>query len=188
MIKSINLLYIVVVIVLVAITSFNVIQKNQSENEVIALKTELKAIEKEVELLVEDEEVTDTSEETLDTLDEDIAWFTTEVYTLENRKQLYEAIEVSATDPVLEALFGEDLPPEEHQGTVHSIDRTIENIDVYGKYIDENTYQAVVTFDLSFEMEEKTDRAFTIMQVELTKQDDRWKVSHFEEYAKGARQ
>lgn len=182
--KNLTTILLLAVILLVFVSSFNIIKKNDIENELISLKEDMKQSEKKVEADIETENEKDieTKEEKVDTLEEDIEWFVTEVYTIENRKELYESIKNSATEEVLVELFGEELPPDENQGEVHSIDRNIENLEVYGRYETENNYKAIVTFDLVFNHE---DTAFTVMQVDITKKDDAWKVDSFEEYAKG---
>lgn len=182
-----KIIIIIIIILFIFIMFYNVIQKNQLENEVIELNQKIEQIEQEKENITEIESKNKTNEN-VDTLDEDIEWFVTKVYTLENRKELYEDIKVSTTEDVLKGLFGEDLPPEENQGEVHSVDRNIKNINVYGKYENENHYKAMVTFDLIFDSGDKTDSAFTVMQVDLTQKDDSWKVDNIEEYAKGERQ
>ncbi len=181
--KNFNIILLAITIILILFTAYNVIQKNRTENKVINLEKEIEEIEQEKETVQELEEENEDH-----TFEDDINWFVTEVYTLENRKVLYEKIEQSATEDVLIGLFGEELPPDENQGEVHSIDRKVDDIEIYGKYQDEKHYQGIVTFNLSFEDEERSESAFTVLQVDLTKKEDGWKISEFEEYAKGGRQ
>lgn len=180
--RNITLILLVITVLLVFATAYSVIQKNSAENKAFKLKKEIEVMEKEKETTQELKE----SEET-NTFEDDIEWFVNEIYTLENRTELYEKIEPSATEDVLKGLFGEELPPDENQGEVHSIDRKVDNIQVFGKQQDNEHYNGIVTFDLSFDYDDKSDSAFTVLQVNLKKQGDEWKVSEIEEYAKGSR-
>src|SRR5699024_11315091 len=66
-----------------------------------------------------------------------------------------------------------------NQGEVHSIDRNISDLEVYGKYKDESHYKAIVTLNLTFDHKDKTDNAFTIVQVDLTKKENTWLIDNF---------
>lgn len=176
--SSLNLIILVIVILLVLFSLYSSLEKNRAENRIVELKKEVTEIEKEKESVQKIEEEKETN-----TFEEDISWFVTEVYTVEDRKKLYELIEPSATEEVLIELFGEELPPDENQGEVHSIDKDVENIEVYGNYQDEKHFKGIVTFDLSFDDTERSETAFTVLEVELTKHDDGWKISKLEEYS-----
>jgi len=180
--RNINIILLLLTVVLVFATTFNVIKKNEIENTMIDEKEKVKQLQRENENL---QNLSDESEE--NTFEKDVEWFVTKIYTLENRKKLYEEIKDSATDDVLTGLFGDDLPPDENQGEVHSIDRNISDLEVYGKYKDESHYKAIVTLNLTFDHKDKTDNAFTIVQVDLTKKENTWLIDNFEEYAKGGR-
>lgn len=171
-----------IVVLLVVVATFNVIKKNDTESKYMSAKSKIEQLEKENDSL---QSLDDEKED--NTFEDDISWFVTKVYTLENRRKLYEEIEESATKDVLKDLFGDELPPDENQGEVHSMDRDVDNMEIYGKYKDESHYKAIVTFDLSMSKEDNTDNAFTILQVDLTKSDDAWLIDRFEEYAKGGR-
>lgn len=178
--KKANLLMLVIIVVLILVSIFSVGKKNDLENKVIDLNGEIKQLQAENKTLQNTSDSKDKN-----TFDEDINWFVTKVYTLENRKKLYEEIKESATDEVLTLLLGDKLPPDENQGEVESIDRKVSNIEIYGKYLDDKHFKSIVTLDLKFGYEDKSDSAFTVLQVDLTKKESGWKISKFKEYAKG---
>lgn len=181
--KKINFYIGLITIVLIIVTTITIMQKNDIKNTVIDQKEQIEQLEKENYNLQNLDE-----EKEGNTFEEDIEWLVEQIYTIENRKKLYEEIEDLSSKEVLTELFGEELPPEENQGEVESIDREANNIKVYGKYEDESHYKSIVTFDLSMKFDDKEDDAFTVLQVDLIKHKDKWIVDNFEEYAKGGRE
>ncbi|MFG6121143.1 hypothetical protein [Thalassobacillus sp. B23F22_16] len=182
--KKINfsLILLVLTVILLGVATFNGIKKNDAEKAVVDEQNKVKQLQEENENLQNLSE-----DEKENTFDNDIEWFVTKVYTLENRKELYEEIKDSATEEVLTGLFGDELPPDENQGKVGSIDREVSNIDIFGKYKDDSHYKAIVTFDLKMGYEEQTETGFTVIEINLIKKDETWVIDEFEEYAKGGR-
>src|SRR5690625_839302 len=91
--RNINIILLLLTVVLVFATTFNVIKKNEIENTMIDEKEKVKQLQRENENL---QNLSDESEE--NTFEKDVEWFVTKIYTLENRKKLYEEIKDSATD------------------------------------------------------------------------------------------
>lgn len=183
--KKINFTMIITVIAILMtlFAVYNVVQKNNAKNALQDEKMKVEQLNQEIENLDEMED-----EQEQNTFEEDINWFVTQVYTLENRKKLYENIKDSATDDVIKQLFGDELPPDENQGEVKSIDREVKNVEIYGKYENDKHYKAFVTFDLVYDTGHGKDTGFTILQVDVKKKDDVWVIDKFKEYAKGGNQ
>lgn len=180
--RNFSLILLILIVLFLGIATFNGIKKNDAEKAVIDEQDKVKQLKQENENLQSLNEDEDEN-----TFDKDIKWFVTEVYTLENRKELYEKIKDSATEDVLTDLFGDELPPDENQGEMGSIEREVDNIDIFGKYKDDSQFKAIVTFDLKMGYEEQSETGFTVIEINLTKKDGTWVIDEFEEYAKGGR-
>lgn len=173
------------IFLLVAIAlMFSVYQNTKLKNENASLNDALLTTENDAGT----EEIEDTGEGeniTENTFEEDIIWFLSEVYTNADRVDMYDNISFSITDDVAEFLFGQDLPPEPSEFNSDVLTRSLENVEVFGKYIDETTYKAIVRFDVVFEYHEETDRSFTVVEVDLKKYEDDWLINNFVEYTTG---
>lgn len=176
--KNISFILGVALLILIVFATFNILKNNNLKDEVTSLKEEITILEKENEKLRNLENSSNDN-----TFEEDVKWFVSEVYGLEDRAQLYDNISLSVTDDVIEDLFGNDVPPKKSENSEHSLERTLDNIEIYGKFKDDKNYVALATFDLTFEYRNEKDTAFTIVQVNLTKKEDKWLISNFEEYS-----
>src|SRR5699024_1088644 len=134
--KKINfsLILLVLTVILLGVATFNGIKKNDAEKAVVDEQNKVKQLQEENENLQNLSE-----DEKENTFDNDIEWFVRKVYTLENRKELYEENKDSATEEVLTGLFGDELPLDENQGKEGSIDREESNIEIFGKDDEEQT-------------------------------------------------
>src|SRR5699024_12724346 len=129
--KKINfsLILLVLTVILLGVATFNGIKKNDAEKAVVDEQNKVKQLQEE------NENLQNLSEDDKEhTFDNDIEWFVTKDYTVENRKELYEEIKDSATEEVLTGLFGDELPPDEYQGMVGSNDSEVSTLDIIGKY------------------------------------------------------
>lgn len=169
-----------IIVAMVIILSFNMVKGNDLKNEIIELEDQVKELENKNQTLLELEETKSDN-----TFEEDVEWFVQQLYGMSDRLDLYETIEPSITNDVTEQLFGENHPPEEgdQDEEERSLERTVENINVFGKFEDESHYSTLVTFDLTFEYRGQTDRTFTIVKVELRKGNDgKWLINEVEEF------
>jgi len=176
--KNISLILGVALLILVLFLTFNILKNNNLKDELTSLKEEIKTLENENKGL---RNLDKTSND--NTFEEDVKWFVSEVYGLEDRAELYDNISLSVTDDVIKDLFGNDVPPKKSETSEHSLERKLDNIEVYGKFKDDKNYIALATFDLTFEYRNEKDTSFTIVQVNLTKKEDKWLISNFEEYS-----
>lgn len=128
----------------------------------------------------ETEQIEDESEST-DTFEEDIEWFVTTVYESNDRLQLYEEIQDSVNQNVLTALLGEDLPPEESTQEEASVERSVSNVDVFGKYQGDDKYRAVVLLDNSYEYKDQEDEKEILAYLEISNQEGVWIITEFRE-------
>jgi hypothetical protein len=172
------------IFLLVAIAlMFSIYQNTKLKNENASLNDAILANEnnetEETEEIGEGENVTENS------FEEDIVWFLSQIYTNADRVEMYDNISFSITDDVTEFLFGEDLPPEPSEFNSDVLTRSLENVEVFGKYIDDTTYKAIVRFDVVFDYHEETDKSFTVVEVDLKKYEDDWLINNFVEYTTG---
>ena len=169
----------VFIVVFVVITFFLFYENNK-------LKKENNKLEENIESVKSDnnkEELNETDNE--NTFKDDVEWLVTEIYASDNRYELYNNISESIDENVEEYLFGENVPPEKEEPSSKTLERKIENTNVFGKYKDDEHYQAVVVFDVAYKYHGETDTGLGVVQVDMKKTENDWLVTNFVEYTTG---
>lgn len=176
----------VILIIIILFLIVTLLVKNKS----IAESTEkISGLQTKIENVKEDKEKEDKGQEdtgkkdtnSSDTFDEDLKWFVTKTYETSNRLQLYEDIKDSVSQGVLEALLGDELPPEENENDEESALREVTNLDVYGKYGSDGKFKAVVLFDVTYKFKDNSDSKKVLASIEITNQKGSWIITKFEE-------
>lgn len=150
------------------------------QEEIVELNSKVSSLESENEMLSIENEVSEEN-----TFDEDIQWFVESIYEISDTKALYDAINESITDPVAQQLFGETLPPEpsSYEGEA-SVDRKVSDIEIYGDYVVNDEYKALVQATVSYMYKEEEVLSTVITEITLIKgTNDVWRVAKFEEKA-----
>ena len=144
--------------------------------------SKLQAIIESQKNLEEDTIDTKDSENT-DTFEEDIEWFITKVYEANNLTALYEDINTSVNQTVLETLIGEEIPPKKDEIEEYTLDREVTEVDVYGKYTKEGIYKALVSFNVFYDFKEQSQDKKILVSLEIKNEDDAWIITNFEEFS-----
>ena len=150
------------------------------QEEIVELNTKVSSLESENEMLSIENEVSEEN-----TFDEDIQWFVESIYEISDTKALYDAINESITDPVAQQLFGDKLPPEASSFSGEtSVDRKVSDVEIYGHYVMNDEYKALVQATVSYMYKEEEVLSNVITEVTLIKgSNDVWRVRKFEEKA-----
>lgn len=148
------------------------------QDEIVELNSTITTLETENELLSLEKEVAKEN-----TFDDDIEWFMESVYGTSDSRELYDEINEAITEPVAQQLFGETLPPEASEFTdERSVDRTVSEIEIYGDYIMNDEYKALVKARVSYVYKGEEELSDVITEINLLKDsNDVWRVSKFEE-------
>lgn len=195
-----KVLILVLIIILMSVSVFNVIKKNSLATENTELKKEISSLE---EQKVQDEtsdnddlenndsddgenenEESEEDEKDENTFEEDIEWFFKNLYTDKSKEASYNSLKDSATEDLLKSQFGSELPPEDNEDVEKGVDNDIENMEIFGKYSNDSTYKALVKFDIISTYEDKEDTGERITEVTIEKDGNKWLVSDLEDKAK----
>lgn len=170
---------ILIIIILFLIVTLLVKNKSiaESTEKINVLQTEIKDTKKEDTKKEDIKKDTNSSE----TFDEDLKWFVSKTFETNNTLQVYEDIKDSVSQEVLEALLGDELPPKESNSDETGMIREATNIDVFGKYENDEAFKAVVLFDLDYKFKDQEDSRKVLASVEITKQKGSWIITKFEE-------
>lgn len=203
-----SLVILILFIIMMFVSIFNVVKKNSLASENVDLKSEISILEEENEQKKEASESTKTEEETNNdessenpsneeekkeseteqetenNFSEDIEWFLENLYTKKNKRESYDTVKDSASESLLKSQFGEELPPENAEDEENGVDNKIEDVDVYGKYENDSTYKALVEFKIVSNYEDKTDESKHIIEVIINKENDKWIIDEIDEKSK----
>lgn len=163
----------------------NSVENLREKNE--DLKKELEQAEKEKALIQEnkEQEASEIEFPQSNTFEDDVTWLVEEIYESLDRKELHDKINESITDDLEKRLFGEKEIEEKETDKVPSVQKSVHRVNFYGKYDDEETYEAVATFDLEIEAPKQTQHHFVIVKTTIEKMpgEDKWLFTEFEEIA-----
>lgn len=117
------------------------------------------------------------------TFDEDINWMITVIYENTNRAKIYKEISPSLTKKAVDTLFGEKKDYENEDVVENSIDKTVENVNVFGKYVSDKKFEALASFDLETIVNNVSETQFIVVKIVAVKEGNKWLVDDIEEIA-----
>ncbi|MGE6370595.1 hypothetical protein ACQKDB_15825 [Planococcus kocurii] len=148
------------------------------QEQVVKLESEVSSLESDNEMLAIENEASEEN-----TFDEDIQWFVESVYEIGDSRALYDEINEAITDPVAQNLFGDTIPPEKSSFSGEaSVDRQVSEMEIYGDYVMNDEYKALVKSKVSYLYKEEEELSEVITEITLLKDSkDVWRISKFEE-------
>lgn len=202
--NKLGIAILVLFVILVVVSVYNIGKKNSLANENVDLKEKISSLEAEQQTEPQEdtsaqaEENSENEGETNDnegnseenedknddTFEEDIEWFLKNLYTDKSKEKSYNTLKDSATEDLLKSQFGEELPPEDETDGEKGVDNDIKNVEVYGKYSNSSTYKALVEFEIISTYEDKEDSGEKIVEFTIRDKDGKWLVENIEDKAK----
>ncbi|WP_432356062.1 hypothetical protein [Sporosarcina sp. A2] len=175
-----KLIFIVIILVLLLTVVMKNSQLNKAEKNLSRQDERVAALEKEIQEQGKEDEV----KESADTFDKDLNWFVTNVYESNDRYELYNKIKDSVSKEALLQLIGEEIPTEP-QPDSDVVTKKVQSVDVYGKYVGEKIYHAVVTFDYQYSYKDTVQKIQKVVMIELKDKEGDWFVTDFKEVQLG---
>lgn len=178
--KYTHVIYVILILTLLIMLLIKTKEVNENHKEINQLNNEVKSAQEEVDK--KENKPEDTDEFETNTFEEDLKWFVTKVYESNDRYTTYEDIKDSVNQSVLTDLLGEDLPPPENEKVENAVKRSVTDIEVFGRYANENRYKAVLTFEVSYEFKDQEDSKKVMAYTEIEKENGSWIITKLEEY------
>ncbi|WP_186673524.1 hypothetical protein [Sporosarcina sp. BP05] len=175
-----KLIFIVIILVLFLAVMMKNSQLNKSETSLSEQDERVADLEKEIK----EQEKVDEIKENTDTFDKDLTWFVTNTYESNDPYELYNKIKNSVSKEVLVQLIGEEIPTEPQPGS-DVVTKKVQSVDVYGKYVGEKIYHAVVTFDYEYAYKDTVQKIQKVVMIELKDMEGDWFVTDFKEVQLG---
>ena len=176
--KYSHLIYIIIILTLITFLLTKNKTINESQSEIDKLQT---IIENQENINTEEIDTENTKVE--DTFEDDIKWFISKIYEANDLTTLYDDIKNTVNQNVLETLVGEEIPPKKDEIQEYVLEREVTDIDVYGKYINDGLYKALVSFNVFYDFNEQSQDKKTLVSLEIKEEDGAWIISEFEEFS-----
>lgn len=174
-----KLIFIIIILVLLLVVVMKNSQLNKTEASLADQNKQVEALEKEIQA-----KKTEDEKEGTDTFEKDLQWFVTNVYESNDPYALYNKIKDSVSQEALVQLIGEEIPTEP-QPDSDVVTKKVHSVDVYGKYVSEKSYRAVVTFDYEYKYKDTAQKIQKVVVVELKDKEGAWFITDFREIQLG---
>lgn len=177
-----KLIFFIIILALILALVMKNAEQNQTEEMSSEKDKRIATLEKEIQ--EQKNEIKDSEKDSEDTFDKDLKWFVTNVYESTDRYELFNKIKDSVSQEALVQLIGEELPTEpEPESDV--VIKSVQSVNVYGKYVGEKKYQAVVLFDYEYKYKDTSQKIQKVVEIELKDQEGDWFVSDMKEIQYG---
>lgn len=174
-----KIIFIFIILALVLAVVVKNSQLNKAETSLSEQDKQVAALEKEIQ-----EQDKEDEKENTDTFDKDLDWFVTNVYESNDPFELYNKVKDSVSEEAMVQLVGEEIPTSP-QPDSDVVTKKVQAVDVFGKYIGEDIYEAVVTFDYEYQYKDTVQKIQKVVQIELKDKEGIWFVTNFEEVQLG---
>lgn len=178
--KNKTKIYLFIIIVIGVILSVFFIM-NSKNNELKKENKSLRTEQQKNKNQSQNDKIDDKSE---DTFEEDAKWLVKSIYEIYDRTELYQEINESLSEKVSEQIFGDDFDPNGKKNVEEQpeMEREIKNENFYGKYIDDDKYSIILTFDYDLIITDTPEKHYVVVEMEFEKDDnDDWIVTKLEE-------